>query len=251
MVLTEFQKKVLEVSSKTKGPAGYAAKSSIQHLHRAFELADSMPEISAFLAITAEEEASTALFQALKNKKYTASKALKKNVHKHKAGVYPFLMLVGETLNILKHELPIEITFEIPSDENNELIKTRMFIGGVNGIDTYIYPDPPLNLVSVDPSGKAKDYLRDVKKVAQDKGISSIFGHIKEVANIRNKMLYASDTAIPCVRSIGELLERHLGATFLIHIIYLFVVQNPKQNIVEECLNVFMKIQHRLEHAET
>ncbi|WP_096058056.1 hypothetical protein [Pseudoalteromonas arctica] len=114
MPLNNFQKKLLEVSSKTKGNAGYAARSSIRHIHRAFELANSMPEVSAFLAITAEEEASTALFSALKCNKYTEAKILSKRNHKHKGGVYPFLMLVGETLNVKNHELPIQTTFEIP-----------------------------------------------------------------------------------------------------------------------------------------
>ncbi|MEQ2356444.1 hypothetical protein [Pseudoalteromonas piscicida] len=251
MMLNEFQNKVLDVSSKTKGHAGYSAKSSIQHLNRAFVLAKTMPEVSAFLAITAEEEASTALFLALKSKRYSSSKKLKQRDHKHKGGVYPFLSLMGETLNILKHELPIEVTFRIPHDADNELLKTCMLISKSDGNNTYLYPDPPLNLVCVDPSGKAKNYLRGVKDVAQEKGITSIFEHIKEVANIRNRMLYASDNAIPRVENIDELLHRHVGATLLIHMIYLFVIQNPKQNLVQECLNVYMKIQDKLEHIET
>jgi hypothetical protein len=251
MPLNHFQKKLLDISSKTKGNAGYAARSSIRHINRSFELTNSMPEVSAFLAITAEEEASTALFLALKSKKYTEAKKLKKRNHNHKGGVYPFLMLVGETLNVKNHELPIQTTFEIPSDENNEVLRIRMFLGEFEGEDKFIDPDPPLNLVSVDPSGSPKDYLKDVRNVAQEKGIDSIYEHIKEVANIRNKMLYASDNAIPSVENINEMLQRHIGATLLIHMMYLFVIQHPKQNLVEECLNAFVKIQDRIESKET
>jgi len=248
MSLSQDQMKLLEVSSKTKGNAGYAARSSIRHMHRAFELANSMPEISTFLAITAEEEASTALFLALINKKYNEAKKLNKRNHNHKAGVYPFLGLLGETLNITKHELPIEVTFSIPKDDQNEVLRTRMFLGSIDGEDMYSYPDPPLNLVSVETDGNPKDYLKGVRSVAQEKSINSIYKYITEIANIRNKMLYASDGAIPCVENINEMLQRHVGATLLIHMMYLFVVQHPKQNLVEECVSVFIQIQNKIEY---
>ena len=156
-----------------------------------------------------------------------------------------------ETLNVKKHEFPIQPTFEIPSDKNNDVLRIRMFLGEFEGEYKFIYPDPPLNLVSVDPSGLPKDYLKDVRNVAKDKGIDSIYEHIREVANIRNKMLYASDIAIPSVENINEMLQRHIGATLLMHMMYLFVIQQPKQNLVEECLNTFIKIQDRIESKET
>jgi hypothetical protein len=66
MPFNELQLKVLEKSSKTTGYGGFASKSCVRHLNRAFELKSTMPEVAAFLAITAEEEAATAIFAALR-----------------------------------------------------------------------------------------------------------------------------------------------------------------------------------------
>ena len=247
MQFSDYQNMLLKVSSKTNGNAGYAAKSSIRHINRALDLKNTMPEVSAFLAITAEEEASTALFAALKNKRYVRAKELKKNNHLHKGGVYPFLILLGETIGIVNGELPVEMTFKIPNNTDNEVLRTRMFIGEFGGALNYAYPDPPLNLVSVDASGNAKDYLKDIRNAAFEKGIKSIHAYIKTVANIRNKMLYASDSSIPNVKNIAEMLQRHIGATFLIHAIYLFIAQQPKQKLVEECIDIYLKTLNQVE----
>ncbi|EKO3892348.1 hypothetical protein [Vibrio metschnikovii] len=247
MQFSDSQNMLLEVSSQTNGNAGYAAKSSIRHVHRALGLKSTMPEVSAFLAITAEEEASTALFSALKNKRYARAKELKKNSHLHKAGVYPFLILLGETIGIGSGELPVEMTFNIPNDSENKILRTRMLIGKSDGMVHYVYPDPPLNLVSVDASGNVKDYLKDIRSVAFEKGIKSIHEYIKTVANIRNQMLYASDSSIPNIKNVDEMLQRHIGATFLIHAMYLFIAQQPKQKLVEECLDIYLKTLSRVE----
>ena len=42
MGLSDFQKKVFEMSSVTKGHSGFAAKSSIRYVERSFELAGTM-----------------------------------------------------------------------------------------------------------------------------------------------------------------------------------------------------------------
>lgn len=88
------------MSSITKGHSGFSAKSSIRYVERSFELAGTIPEVAAFLAITAEEEAATALCLALKSKNYLRSNELKIHDHKHKGGLYPFLTLLGVALKL-------------------------------------------------------------------------------------------------------------------------------------------------------
>lgn len=58
-------------------------------------------------------------------------------------------------------------------------------------------PEPPLGLVSTGPDGKVRDYAKEVRSVASEKGIESIFVYIKGLANERNKMLYATDSSLP------------------------------------------------------
>lgn len=114
--------------------------------------------------------------------------------------------------------------------------------------DFVLQPDPPLSQVNVDASGNAKNFLNEVRAVASDRGITSILQYIKETANKRNLLLYASATALPSVANVNLELQRYIGATILIHIIYLLVIQNSKQNLVEECVDVYLKVQHNLEN---
>lgn len=189
MVFNELQLKILEKSSKTTGYGGFASKSCARHLNRALQLRSSMPEVAAFLAITAEEEAATAIFAALRKRKYNHASKLKVRDHKHKAGVYPFLKLLGEVLGPLKHGLPLNLFF----DEKDDAFRIRMPLGIQGDRQICIVPEPPLNLVSVGPSGNPTDYLKQVRSAASDQGINSIFKYVQELANERNTMLYASD----------------------------------------------------------
>ncbi|EPN5406875.1 hypothetical protein ACT0JW_003510 [Vibrio cholerae] len=100
----------------------------------------------------------------------------------------------------------------------------------------------------MDGLGNAKNYLHEVRAVASERGITSIFQYIKDIANKRNLLLYASATTLPSVEDVNAELQRHIGSTILIHIIYLLVIQHGKQNLVEECVNVYLKIQHNLEN---
>lgn len=239
MNLSDFQKKVFEMSTVTKGHSGFAAKSSIRYVERAFELSETMPEVATFLAITAEEEAATALFIALKSKGYLRSKELKMHDHKHKGGLYPFLTLLGTALKI--SEVPYQLVVE--NHNGRDILRTQLSLGSL-----VLQPDPPLNQISVDTSGNTKNYLHEVRAVASERGITSIFQYIKDTANKRNLLLYASANALPSVENVSSELQRHIGATILIHIIYLLVVQHSNQNLVEECLDVYLKVQHNLEN---
>ena len=87
MNLTDFQLSILERAAQTRGAGGFSAKSCRRHIERAWMLKESMPEVAVFLAITAEEEAATALFHAFQKKRYKNIGRINKRNHMHKAGV--------------------------------------------------------------------------------------------------------------------------------------------------------------------
>lgn len=243
MVFNELQLKVLEKSSQTTGYGGFASKSCVRHLYRAFELKSSMPEVAAFLAITAEEEAATAIFAALRKRKYNHASSFKVKDHKHKAGVYPFLKLLGEVLGPLKHGFPLNLFF----DEKDGALRIRMPIGVQGDRQICIVPDPPLNLVSVDPGGIRADYLKQVRSAASNQGVSSIFKYMQGLANERNTVLYASSSGIPKIQNVDAALERHFEAALLNLIVYLLIEPYKVQNLVQESVDTFIKILHRID----
>jgi hypothetical protein len=247
MPFNELQLKVLEKSSKTTGYGGFASKSCVRHLNRAFELKSTMPEVAAFLAITAEEEAATAIFAALRKRKYNHASSFKVRDHKHKAGVYPFLKLLGEVLGPLKHGLPLNLFF----DEKDDALRVRMPIEIQGDRQICIVPDPPLNLVSVDPGGNQTDYLKQVRSVASNQGINSIFEYVQNLANERNTMLYASDSGIPEIKNIDSTLKRHFEAALLNLIVYLLIEPYKVQNLVQESVDTYIKILHRIDEEKT
>lgn len=252
MVLTDFQKSVLEKASSTRCFGRHAAASCKRHLERAWELHEKMPEISIFLAITAEEEAATAIFHGLRKRQYDWSKKLKIWDHKYKAGVYPFLRLLGGVLCPPDGSLKLNLYFDNSSDQSKaEILRIGMPISIKGGEQYYIVPDPPLGFVSTGPDGKERDYTQEVRDVASEQGIESIFEYIKAQANERNKMLYASDSGIPNIENASEALQHHTKAALLNLIIYLLIEPHKKQSLPQEALYSYVKILSRIEAKET
>ena len=253
MNLNDFQRKVLKEASSTSGYGygGFAVQSSIRHMERSVLLRESMPEIAAFVAITAEEESATAIFAALKKRRYANANKLKSWDHKHKSGISPFFDLIGGALGILKNEIPLELFFDSLNGNKKEKLWVRMPIGEDGDKKICIVPQPPLNLVSVEPNGKATDYLLKVREIASDRGIDSIFKYIQEIANERNKMLYASNSSVSKVTNIDEVLTKHLSSAYRNHLIYLLIDQHEHQNLVQEALDVFLIILKRIDEKET
>lgn len=248
MELSEFQLTVLRKSSETRGHGGYAAVSCRRHLERAWEIKDCMPEVSIFLAITAEEEAAASVFHALKKRKYDNSHRVKLRDHRFKAGVYPFLRLIGDAVIPPKETLSLNLYFDSEFQFNGEeVLRVRLPIGVKHGREYFLIPEPPLNIFSKDSGGGNKDYLKEVRGIASDKGIESIYRYIKELANERNKMLYASDSGLPHIEDAIPALRRHTNAAILNLIIYLLIEPHKPQNLPQEALNAYIKILDRIE----
>src|SRR5437762_14165480 len=89
---------------RTALPGRPAAKSAVRHIDKAYALADLDPDMAAFRAITAEEEAGTALFHSLKRHRYPGSAVLKPRDHLHKNAVAPFCTAVARLFALADQE---------------------------------------------------------------------------------------------------------------------------------------------------
>jgi len=63
---SEYDAKVVAMLRDTAAPGQYAARNAVRHIDQAYLLVDVDPPMAAFRAITAEEEAATAVFHALR-----------------------------------------------------------------------------------------------------------------------------------------------------------------------------------------
>jgi hypothetical protein len=251
MDLTEFQLTVLTKASKTRGYGGYASSSCRRHLERAWELRERMPEVSVFLAITAEEEAATAIFHALRKRKYDHADKLKGWDHRYKAGVYPFLRLIGDVLSPPEGSLPLTLYFDKEDQAKADILRIRMPISVKDGRQYCLIPEPPLGLVSKGLDGRVRDYAKEVRSVASERGIESIYEYIKSLANERNKMLYATDSSLPKIEDASAAYKRHSGAALLNLIMYLLIEPHKKQSLPQEALGAYLRILNRIEEKET
>jgi hypothetical protein len=88
-------------------PARAAAAHALRHIRRAWRLRSVDREMAVFRAITAEEEAATALIRSLRRIGYIGAKVLDERNHQIKAGVWPMILAINNV--IAKAQLPIEL----------------------------------------------------------------------------------------------------------------------------------------------
>lgn len=201
-----------------------------------------MPELAVFSAITAEEEAATSVLYALKKLKYEGHERINFRDHVHKAGLYPFIRLLGEAFLPPDAGLQVTLYFGPHFKKDREILRIRMPIGQDAGRQICLVPEPPLGFISTGPDGKEKNYHKEVGKIATAHGIKSIFEYIKSLANERNKMLYASPSSIPDVKDSKVRLEKHTDAALLNLIMYLLIEPHGKQSLVQEALITYLRI---------
>jgi len=93
-----IEKEIADIVPQIKGAGKWRAFNAILHLNKAWKIKGIDNEMSAFRAITAEEEAATAVFLSLKLRKYENSDKLKPMDHSHKSAFATFVMSSGKTL---------------------------------------------------------------------------------------------------------------------------------------------------------
>ena len=245
--LAEMDLGIADAIPKMPVHARWPAFNAIRHLNRAWKLRQLDPQMACFRAITAEEEAATALFLSLKYRKYTGAEYLKQRDHLHKSALIPFIGAVSRIFAKVHDRLPETTVF---LDNNSS--PPRMFIQleiPTNGINKPIYglPEGPLNfLVSGGPNNAPLtrlDFSKEIAQIAAEQNVKTILTHLKERANLRNRLLYANQNGCPDVKGdIELLLKQFQGNVFLILKLYFLIDPYEKQLFVQQCLEAFLNM---------
>ena len=219
MKFTKFQKKLIELIEKTSSPGKHSARNSINHINKAWTLKKIDPEMSVFRAITAEEEAVTAVFHSLKRRNYKGAKNINHRNHIHKMAMTPFIWGISNLFREINqlYKLYPQIVIDIKKPFPNLMLRVMID----NGVSEpfYAYPQPPLNL-SIKENDSIYDFSDEFKKIADIKNAKSIKDYIKENANIRNKLLYASEKGFPKINSPVEKYIKKRHQLFLFILLY-------------------------------
>jgi hypothetical protein len=247
MELSEFQKKVVEHLLLAPPPGKHAARSALRHLERAWQLAAGMPEIAAFLAITAEEESASAVFHSLKRRGYKGSDNLNLRSHIHKSALHPFLLAVGRVAETMYSEKNATLTFSQKySADGKERLLNRLTVKDNAGNQLFAYPTPPLNF-TISENDVPYNFKDELQAIASEKNSRSILEYVKKLANRRNQSLYAAANGIPHTKDSVSFLEYRRQVVFSHFIAFLMIDPYPQtQLFVQQALDAFTEMLKRM-----
>lgn len=202
-------------------------------------------EIASFRAITAEEEAAAALFRALQLRNYPGADSLNLGNHQHKAALGPFLAAATESMVATP---PIQIQLTIDYSEPSVTIHLPLHANGI------VFPgSEKLRLTLVEPLGltghsedeghPASFFDKHLKRIAEASKSSNIRRLIKREANARNRLLYASDSALPVSKVTVESLNARQRRAEIALCLCIAVLQTKNhQALASQALDAFLRL---------
>lgn len=234
---------LLEMVEATNKSSRIPIKHAWVNIDKARKLVNLDNEMACFRAITAEEEAATGIFQALKNIGYQKADKLNKNFHNHKAGLWHLLTIMSAFMDEVGFADLFDTKIDFDTRSKNKLIirlapKNEKFIG-------HFVIDPPLQMNISQIGGTTVDFIRQAEQLASLNNKKDLQQFIKAEANFRNELLYCNHNGFPAMTGdvsgfIDEREKRIVGFTYA----YLMIAQHPrkKQNFVQLALDAYVKL---------
>jgi hypothetical protein len=240
--LSETEQRLLSHAAATAVPGSHAARNAVDHLQHAWHIREIDPAMSVFRVITAEEESATAVFHAVKLRKYSGAEQLRPYRHDHKAALEPFLAAVEHSLATMG--MPDFAPALILSHEYQRPCISMCFqVRDAGGEPYTITPEPPLHgLFTRD--GQPHEFTEELSLIADLHHAKNIRKHIDILANRRNLLLYANSEGIPGVGDIQvELFDSARRRVFRNLAIYLLIVEyDQRQDLVQQGVSAFLKM---------
>ena len=242
---TEFDRRLVEMLANTSKPGQYAARNAVRHIDKAAAIAEIDPEMAAFRAITAEEESATAVFHALKRHKYAGSEALRPRDHLQKNALGPFCLAVAELFATADQALGLKPQLRIDGEGDSAKLVTQFHVAGIGLGDRIAEPQPPLNL-AISKNDRLHDFAEQLQSLAASRRTESILAHLKQRANLRNEILYASAQGLPNVTLNNFLKEQRRTVKVNLELFLLIDPYVEQQLFVAQTLLAFLKMVDQL-----
>ncbi|MFC3531759.1 hypothetical protein ACFOLG_06125 [Vogesella facilis] len=217
-------------------------RSALNHLERAEKLFEVDSVMACFRCITAEEEAAAGLMHCLKEKDYDNAAGLKPRDHKHKSAVIVLFSVLGDFVGKDLVDSGIVVDLSVFEEGDGKKLKLSFEVPTDNKIVTF-FSDPPLN-VQLIAEGKKFSYRQQIYTHLEKKGHSKMKDHLVDLANFRNKLLYAGPAGFP---SEVKVEEKFFGAyksrvMAMLRAYLLVVPYNEKQIFAQDSLDVFLSM---------
>lgn len=223
------------------GPIRYRAENALDGFARAKKLFPLDREIASFRAITAAEEAASALIRSLQLRKYPGADQIKLWMHPHKAAVYFFLSAVHHEV-FRNKVVTMDVTLSADPPKLTIALPIRQFAQLPPDMEDYrIVLTDPLGMVGSRPGIAEDDYFdAAVQKVAGSRRVDKL---IAKEANGRNRILYAHDAGLPRSQATLEGIDaRERGAKLCITLAIAIMQVDHHQGMALQCLRGFLKV---------
>lgn len=244
----EIDRVVFEcIDVSAKGHGRNCARNAIFHLESAWKIKDIDPEMAVFRAITAEEEAATAIFIALKEKGYQNANKIKFKNHPYKQAVAPFVTAVSKFMADVARwpGFPLGEKYQLSFEGEGKDRKLILSFYLDSGLAT---PIPPLGF-EVALNGKPYHFEKELLEITSGKSRADIIKHVRDIANMRNTILYARAEGIPKItgKVDGHLEKRRRTVMTFLRIYSLIYPYAEKALFVEQALKSFLVMMGEIE----
>ena len=241
MKSSRYQEKLERIIGRRPAPGRYCALNSIDHLAKADLIKEIDPEMAFFRGACAEEEAATAIFHSLMRLRYPNADLLKPRDHVQKVAVTPFLWALHRAVDPFL-DAGFAPRVEVTGQEEEEIL-TCSFVVSVTG--QRAYPVPPLDFSVKDANSETGyDFTSEIETLKQFGNFKDVLDYLRNGANQRNRVLYASQNGPlevsgpvePFLNSQSETVTRLLT-------VFLLIDCYPQhQSFVVQSLSAFAKM---------
>lgn len=236
----DFDKELFAcINENAKGYSKHCARNAIRHLERAWRIREIDPEMAAFRAITAEEEAATAIFLVLKEHGYENAEKIKFKKHSYKQALEPFLRSIAKFLDKCAKDpgFPFGEKYVLSFDGEGDKKRLSLSFNYKGGMVTCV---PPLGF-SIILNDKQYFFEKELLEITSASTRGDIVKHLERIAKKRNELLYAQPNGIPNATNIDRFLKRNrdtvLGFLRIYGLIYPY---REKAIFVQQALNAFL-----------
>lgn len=240
IILTVIEQAALDMVERCPSPGKHCARNAFRHLSKAWKLQETDLEMAAFRAITAEEEAATAIFHALERRKYKGAVKLKRKNHLHKNALIPFCTAVAGALALTEELFKSKLYLDI--EDVPPRFRIRIDVTSIVPGLKYAFPEPPLHF-NMHMNDKPHDFTDKLNNIVTKNNFSDITKYLEKRANKRNMLLYAAPEGAPEVKALRNFLPIQRNNVFMLLILYLMIDPYPmKQLFVQQSLQAFLKM---------
>lgn len=198
MKLTKHDELCLDIlKSLPKKRSKHCFRSAINHLELGEKLLPIDKPMGVFRLLTAEEEAASGLMFCLKERGYISANRLNPRDHNHKVSVIELFIIIKKFIDDEISNRGIDIDIVTLQEQDGKRLALDIVLPGEDEEQRpKIRPYPPLCFNLSGPVNHM-DYKKQIENLLAERGVEDIKKYVKEQANRRNQLLYASNEGFP------------------------------------------------------